>query len=437
MDETVLVAVSGGLDSVVLLHILYRLSAKFHWRLTVAHFNHRLRGTESDADERFVRTTAQRLKLKCVVENADVGALARREGMSVEMAARQVRHEFLARTARQLKISKVALAHHADDQVELFFLRLFRGAGGEGLAGMKWISLSTCHSSVRLVRPLLDQSKAALRSYAEEQGTSFREDSSNEQFDYLRNRIRNKLLPHLAQRYQPALAKTVSRSMDVIGAEADFVSEAAERWLQAKRRLPFQRLHLAVQRRVVQLQLLGTGVAPDFDLVERLRQAPGELVTVGPNLLLSREPDGRLVRKSIRRADFCGAQKTIELKGESGAIVFGGLTIKWRRVVSGNMPNGLPRFVAGKELFDADRLGPRITLRHWREGDRFQPIGMRGSVKLQDLFTNQKIDRSERRRRVVAATEAGELFWVEGLRISERFKLNRETKCRVEWRWRR
>src|SRR5256886_16145478 len=121
----------------VLLKVLHRLAAKHGWPLVVAHFNHQLRGADSDADEQFVREIALKLKLEFIAERAEVPVTARREKISVEMAARKLRHDFLARTGRRLKIKTVALAHHADDQVELFFLRLLRGSGSEGLAGIK------------------------------------------------------------------------------------------------------------------------------------------------------------------------------------------------------------------------------------------------------------------------------------------------------------
>src|SRR5882724_3179859 len=125
-----------------LLHVLHELSAEHEWQLVVAHFNHRLRGTESDGDERFVKGIAARWGLKFIAARADVRAFARREKTSIEMAARKLRHAFLAHAGKRLKIATVALAHHADDQVELFFLRLLRGSGPQGLAGMKWSSLS-------------------------------------------------------------------------------------------------------------------------------------------------------------------------------------------------------------------------------------------------------------------------------------------------------
>ena len=164
--QRILVAVSGGVDSMVLLHVLHSLAPKNHWHICVAHFNHRLRGRASDADERLVLKTARSLKLRVVVENADVKTFATKSKLSLEMAARKLRHEFLARVARKHRIKRIALAHHADDQVELFFLRLLRGAGGEGLAGMKWRSPSPANKTISLVRPLLRFSKSDLAEFA-------------------------------------------------------------------------------------------------------------------------------------------------------------------------------------------------------------------------------------------------------------------------------
>ena len=141
----------------VLLHVLHSLSARHQWRLAIAHFNHHLRGLESDADERFVQETGAKLSLRFLRGAADTATYARGEKLSVEMAARQLRHHFLARTARRLKIHTVALAHHLDDQVELFFLRLLRGSSGEGLAGMRWSGPSANNPRIQLIRPLLDQ----------------------------------------------------------------------------------------------------------------------------------------------------------------------------------------------------------------------------------------------------------------------------------------
>jgi len=304
----ILVAVSGGLDSMTLLHALKQLTARHQWQLVIVHFNHRLRGRASDADERLVCKTGAAMRLPVIAERADVKAFAAKSKLSLEMAARKLRHEFLARVARKHKIETIALAHHADDQVELFFLRLLRGAGGAGLAGMKWRSPSPADKTISLVRPLLGFTKVGLAEFARENKVRFREDATNDSTDFLRNRIRQELLPLLRKNYQPGLDKAVLRLMEIVGAEAEFVGEAAQAWLKTFRgsrgnetpteignRQPaignksespcvgchdFDELPLAIQRRVLQSQLAEAGVAADFDLIETLRQSADGFVSV-------------------------------------------------------------------------------------------------------------------------------------------------------------
>ena len=277
-----------------LLHALKELSQRHRWRLVVAHFNHRLRGHASDADENLVRKTAAKMKLPVAAEPADIRLFATKSRLSIEMAARKLRHEFLARVARKWNIKTVALAHHAGDQVELFFLRLLRGAGGAGLAGMKWRSPSPSDRKIALVRPLLDFSKAELLAFARENKIRFRDDATNSSTDFLRNRIRHELLPLLRRHYQPALDQTVLRLMKIVGAEAEFVGDAAQRaaanlWLdqvrpQAERRI-FDELPIAVQRRILLSQVERLGLPADFELIESLRQSADCFASVGANFL--------------------------------------------------------------------------------------------------------------------------------------------------------
>jgi len=430
--QKILVAVSGGVDSMVLLAVLHALSRKHSWRLAVAHFNHGLRGRSSDADERLVIRVAKKLRLPVVTERADVKKFAGTGRLSVEMAARKLRHDFLARTAARLKAGSVALAHHADDQVELFFLRLLRGSGGEGLAGMKWRRPSPVDSTIALVRPLLGAGKSALLEFAAANRIPFREDTSNASLDFQRNRIRHELLPLLRRRYQPGLDQVVLRVADVVGSEAELVTRLAEAWL--KRPARFAGLPIPVQRRVVQLQLLQCQVAPDFELVEKLRLQPGRAVSVLRDILVCRDSAGRVTLRRLANSEERTNRLTVKL-GAAGKVVFYETCLEWS--VRPQKSSRLPAPRPGREVFDADKVGNRIVLRHWQPGDRFQPIGMSGPVKLQDLFTNQKVPREKRRELLVAATERGELFWVETQRIAERFKLTSSTIRRLEWGWKR
>ena len=431
--QKILVAVSGGADSLVLLYVLNSLAQKNRWQISVAHFNHQLRGRASDADEKLVHRTARKLSLPFYVAGADVKKFAAQSKISVEMAARKLRHEFLAHVAREQKNSVVALAHHADDQVELFFLRVLRGAGGEGLAGMKWQSSSPANWKITLVRPLLGFTKAEILEFANTEKIRFRDDATNFTSDFLRNRIRNELLPLLRKNYQPGIAKTVLRLMEITGAESEFVGATASAWL-AKPEMAFEELPVAVQRRVLQQQLVGAGVASDFELVERLRVAPGKLVSVGSGWSVARDVGGKVQQtKSGGHFDarFNADELKLKLSGRAGRVEFGGGKFRWQ--IRPQNETALPQKKAGVEFFDADRIGGEIILRHWRAGDRFQPIGMRSPAKLQDLFVNAKIPAARRRELVLAVTVAGEIFWVEGLRIGEKFRLMPVTKRRLRW----
>jgi tRNA(Ile)-lysidine synthase len=433
--QSILIAVSGGVDSMVMLELLVRMAAKSRWRLHVAHFNHMLRGRASVADERLVRATAKRLGLLFSCERADIRRLARESRVSIEMAARQARHEFLAGAAHAAGIKTVALAHHADDQVELFFLRLLRGAGGRGLGGMKWSNPSPVDRRLMLVRPLLGCSKADLMVFAREMKVAFLEDASNSSPDILRNRIRRELLPLLERHYQPALSRVVLRQMEILGAEAELLETLARDW--RRRRVPaFAQLAPAWQRRVLQAELIDLGVSPEFESIERLRKEPGECVTVGTGMVLRHDGRGQVRQVPARKAVFSNEiRRNLVLAGRKGHGDFDGLKWKWQ------MFNGTdsrwPRFTRGCEWFDAEKIGAAAVLRHWHPGDRFQPSGLGRPAKLQDLFTNGKIPRAQRHQLVVAATASGEIWWVEGLRIGERFKLTPETRRRFKWTWRR
>jgi tRNA(Ile)-lysidine synthase len=324
---------------------------------------------------------------------------------------------------------------------------------------MKWRSPSPVDSKIALVRPLLDLTKAELVAFAREHKVRFRHDATNFSLDAPRNRVRNELLPLLRKKYQPGLAKTVLRLMDIVGAESDFAGAAARHWLASKRKTEqasrpgplharrgegglrpgedpvFNVLPVAIQRRVLQLQLAGLGVPAEFELIERLRKSAGSLVNVGPALFLSRDGTGSVKLRTRQPVGFEANELAVNLAGRAGKTDFDDVRFRWDFEDVENRPRLSKRI--GREFFDADAVGGPITLRHWRPGDRFQPIGMKSALKLQDWFVNQKIPRRRRCQLVVATTETGRIFWVEGLRIGEHFKLTPQTKRRLIWHWQR
>jgi tRNA(Ile)-lysidine synthase len=305
------------------------------------------------------------------------------------------------------------------------------------------------NKEITLVRPLLGVTKNELRTFAQENQITFREDSTNARLDRPRNRVRNELLPLLRRHYQPALTRMILRLMKIVGADSEVVGKVARGWLktgradllvgqEARQRIAtvfsYDELPVAVQRRVLQRQLKELGVWADFELVERLRCEPETLFGVSTGISVTRDVAGMISLRTPTTAGFKVNELTFELVGGAGEVDFEGIGIQWN-IENAKAAITLGR-TAGCESFDAAKVGGQITLRHWRAGDRFQPIGLKSAAKLQDLFTNQKIPRARRHNLVVAEAANGEIFWVQNLRMSEPFKLTPATKRRLVWRWR-
>jgi len=432
----IIVAVSGGIDSMALLHLLATPGLDLSDRLVVAHFNHQLRGADRDADAEFVEQAAGQLGRPFESGSGDTRQLAAETGDGIEAAARQLRHQFFARLAKHLASRNVALAHHADDQIETFFLRLLRGAGNRGLAGMQPVALSPIDPGVNLVRPILGIHRAEIVAYAEEQGIAHREDASNTNTYFLRNRVRHELLPQLTEQFGASVNRQIVKAMQVAGDEADCIDDFAAAWL-GRAESPFEQLPAAVQRQVVQRQLFQLGVDPSFNLVEALRGEADRVIEIAPGKRLQRNAAGRVeLAPSVAEPEFSLTKLEVLLEGQAGEAEFGGLTIRWERLSGGLAKWHELGQAESREVFDAEAIGQAITLRHWHPGDRYHPIGQAGSTKLQDLFVNQKIAKAERHRLVIAEAADGFPFWVQHLRIADAFKVTESTAGLLLFSWR-
>lgn len=443
----ILVAVSGGADSVALLHTLHVLAPAERWQLTVAHLEHGIRGKTSREDAAFVRTLALRLKVPCVVGRAKVPALAQREGISLEMAARQARYAFLARTARKVGAGLIATAHTADDQAETLLLKFLRGAGRGGLSG---IESSTVVLGIRMIRPLLGVTRVEIEALLREQKCPWRDDESNADTVFLRNRVRHELLPLLERDFNPGLRQTLLRTRDVLAAEDDWMDDLARGILaeclgpgaallplpSGKRvgvRVPLRgdRLiayPLAARRRVIRLWLFGQGVPEDglvFDAVSRVDQLLGRTTGSGTAVLSG----GWSVRRhyqflSVTSPEKCEAQlPRVKLRipgktvipgwGLTATISLGAGVVKEKGAGPGQLP--------AKASLNGALLAKRnVWLRRWRTGDRMVPFGMTGSRKIQDILVDAKIPRAERYRVPVIECD-GEIIWIPGYRIAARW----------------
>lgn len=433
------VAVSGGLDSMVLLDVLASLAGEWLLVLHVAHCHHGLRGTEADADAQLVEDAARARGLAFSLGRLRPGT-RRAAGTgreSVEMWARRRRHAFLAEVARQAGARWIALAHHLDDQAESVLLRLFRGAGSAGLGGMRSPAPSPADPDRRLVRPLLGCRKAELAAHAGRAGLHWREDASNADRTLLRNRVRHEILPVLVGAAGPALPEILARTAEMAAAEAEFLRAEADRW-RANPGTPFTGLPVALQRVILQEQLLELGQEPTFELVERLRLGAGVPQSARGDRRWQRHAGGEIQPAPAVPGPFRRAARSAFLTlrpGRAGRIPLPSADrgVAWR--IRARRPGTGPvRPPAGSEWLDAERVGPEVQVRHWRPGDRFQPLGFPRPAKLQDLFTARKVPAAERRTRLVLATADGVLGWVEGLPAGEAFKVRPETTRLLELR---
>lgn len=268
-DRRYLIGVSGGRDSIVLLHWLL---GQGYRKLIVCHFEHGLRGRAGKTDARFVERLATKYKLQFESGSADIAALARRKKQSIETVARQERLAFFERVGRRRRCLTIFLAHHADDQVETFLLNLFRGAGGRGMGAMR---LRSNFGSLEMVRPLLGAWRSKIDHYVKEHRLKFREDATNEELDARRNRMRHKIIPWLEKQCGRNIRATIWRAATVLGEEEDFLETLTPVDLANNEELKviqLRQLPLALQRRAIRQWLMRKGVSESgFEVVEEVR----------------------------------------------------------------------------------------------------------------------------------------------------------------------
>jgi len=308
---------------------------------------------------------------------------------------------------------------------------------------MRWSNPSFVDGRVRIVRPLLQVPREAIGEYAKAWRLKHREDLTNRSVDALRNRIRHRLIPELTANYQPGLLRVLLRQAELQTAESEFIASEAERWLETQK-AKFADLAVAVQRRVLVEQLWRLGGVVTYEVIESLRIQPGIPVWIDARSGWIRSRLGvlsRLERKVKERAlpepaeGDAGPEVEHLLRGKRGTIVTAGYSIVWRRR-SGRRPKILPR-QAGREWFDAGRVGERVILRTAVSSDKFQPFGMPTACQLTGLLAKAKIPLKERGNRLIGSDESGRIWWVDGLRIGAGFEVRPDTREFLEWKWSR
>lgn len=458
---TVVVGVSGGPDSITLLHLLQRLAPAWHLNLHVAHLHHGIRGQDANADKEFVEDLAQNWHLPYSSRIVDVPSLAEREKLTLEEAARRARYGFLCEVAEHIGAHRIAVAHNADDQAETVLMHLLRGTGPAGLRGMLpatrlrdyrlLLTEARPAPTLLLIRPLLNVTREEIEAYCRQHELAFRFDQSNLDTTYFRNRLRHEVLPYLAQ-FNPRISERLRNLAEVVRADyrllEEFVGVARDTLLVATHSdalvfdlARWREQPLAIQRAIVRqaaYKLRRSLRDVDFNHVEHAVDIAQRGHTGAQAVL----PHGLVVTvgySTLTIADASALHLPTEHPwlpedSEIPIVVPGttslpdGWTLQAKDVGHWNIeaiaqnPNPLVAWV------DGDALGERPVLRTRREGDRFQPQGMQGAeVRLSDFLINAKIPRRWRDH-LLLLEGRGQILWIVGVRLSHAARVHHETQ---------
>ncbi|MBM4276668.1 MAG: tRNA lysidine(34) synthetase TilS [Deltaproteobacteria bacterium] len=441
--DRVIVGVSAGVDSMVLLHTLNALRQDYSLSLIIAHLNHGLRPVESEKEAELVRKESTRLGLPFEYGQFNVKEFQESKGFSLQDAARKIRFQFFHHLLKKYGGGKIALGHNADDQVETVLLRLLRGSGLKGLKGMLPIR------EKRVIRPLLEVWREEIEAYAQENSIPYLIDSSNLKKDYLRNRLHLNLIPLIEQEYQPGFQRAILKTSTFLREENDFIEKEAGKAYQkiaheeegqiTFKFSAYQSLHKAIRWRVIQKVLekmedgskMDEGEWSDVDLIyRRLQQSPASLLLeLSHGLCFEKRYDKVLLRRE-RPTTIPPFEVELRVPGRTYIKEIEREVVVEEREWSESMRPDDFRNIA---LLDFQSLRFPLRMRNFRPGDRFQPMGTEGTQKLKEFFIDHKIPKFERPG--IPLLISGEMIaWIVGYRIDERAKITSETKrvLRVE-----
>jgi tRNA(Ile)-lysidine synthase len=431
--ERVVVALSGGPDSTALLAVLAQIARTRDLRLIVAHFNHGLRGEESDEDENFSRALSEKMGLSFVSEKMD--QKKRTKGLSPEDFYRRERYNFLNQTAEDYRAQKIALGQNLQDQAETVLLNILRGSGLEGLKGFLPMR------DGKFIRPLMEISRQEIISFLNEAGISYRQDSSNENNKYLRNQVRSELIPYLKEKFNPKIEESLVQMAEILRPEDEFIRQHIDEVLKSS----------FVQRQQNKI-LLKISYINKLPSAIRLRLFKAILESLNP----AKNGFSFIHIKSLDNlAQKCETGKRIDLplgiqvRREYNDLIVEGKKIDPKRMEYEYTMN-IPGVVYSKErnitirselttkekidfsggnavYLDLDKIQQPLIIRNRRDGDWFQPLGMQGQQKIKSLFIDHKIPRLKRDE-IMLLVDNISVIWIENMHLNDRVKITAETK---------
>lgn len=434
-NERILVAFSGGLDSLALLLLLHALRHEFNLDLGACHVNHMLRDEAADDDEAFCREVCEKLDIPFYSVRTDVAAHAREKGMSLEAAGREVRYAFFKENMVNHKYHKCATAHHLDDQVETVLLNLMRGCGLSGLTGM-------APERGEFIKPLLFLKKEELAEYVSSCGMKPREDESNRENIYQRNKVRNELVPYIRENFNSHFPDTLSRMASLLSSDEDFIEsrvlEAEKEFLvyadheRATIGKEAFHLHKALLSRLLLKAIEGVkGDRLDIeevhirDILALQEKETGKVIDIKDSLVARNDYGNLIIERKKTAAERIESMLHEELS-LPGTYSIEGKTITFRYIEREEMKKD-------KQLrfFNGDLIEERIIVRHRLEGDRMRPFGMNGYRKLKNILIDKKISREDREKLLIFQNR-NEVFYIGSMIISDDYKVKDSTQKILE-----
>jgi tRNA(Ile)-lysidine synthase len=426
--DKVLVAFSGGADSIFLLNFLIKYRRRLGIDLAAFHLNHKLREMDADADENFCKDFCLQNNIEFKSISKDVKFLATQSKKSIEETAREVRYAELLKAAEEFKADKIATAHNSSDNTETVFLNLVKGSGLNGLTGIPI-------RRENIIRPILCLTSDEIRSYLRSNKILFRFDKSNLNIDYERNFLRNEIIPKLKQKLNPQLEEKITNTSKVIKnfnefleKEINSLAKTASTFDGKKLRIDLRKIKLKdtifatiffknLLEKYFEIELSSENIK---SLVELMSYQTGKEIHLKKNVTAFRNREDIIIGKERNE------KKEVILKrvkiGQK--VILEGKEILIEPVSKKNIKFNRSKFV---EYISGDLIKGTFEIRKWKAGDRFKPIGMKGTKKLSDFLTDEKVS-SNKKDESFVLTNSGKIVWVIGLRIDDRFKITPDTK---------
>lgn len=434
--DKVLVALSGGPDSVCLLHILHRLKNVFNIELGAIHINHMLRGEESDNDEKYIGQLCDKLGINYYVKRIDIEYISKSTNVSLEVAGRNERYKAFEEIRKDNGYNKVAVAHNSNDQAETILMRMMRGTGLEGLTGIK------AKREDGIIRPILCLNRSEIEIYCEENKLNPRIDASNYERIYSRNKVRLDILPYMKENFNRDIVDTLNRMALILQKDNDFIEEYSKRCyniycknysnkLEVSKELFENEMESIITRVIIMAFKEISKCYQNFEMkhiyeiVNLSRRGTGKMINLTNNIICENLYGDIIFRIDNKNKKNNNSEIVIDKNNISNNIIFDNYIVSFEVINNKNKVEFSKNSLI--KLFDYDNIEKEIIIRYRKDGDRITPLGMNGSKKLKDIFINLKVPR-EKRDNIPILCFDDKISWIVGYKTSQESKITHDTK---------